>query len=224
MAMVECPTREHPNYDDTMHSGCPFCRNVKYPYPSAVPPTEFHAGGRQGNRIPPTEGTAPMVGGGQGNFQSVSPTVPYDRAVDSGASGATRAVGVDGASFNPVVGWFVVLSENARGKDFRIRSGWNVIGRLPECAIYLDFEEAVTRGKHAHVVFDNESNEYFIKHTDGANGTRLNGKMVGDLTKLNAGDIVRIGATELMFVPLCGKDFTWTPTKAAPAGDGNVPS
>jgi len=114
-----------------------------------------------------------------------------------------------GDTFNPVVGWLVVTSDDNKGRDFRIRSGWNSIGRDPDCKICIDFDQGVSRGNHAHVVYDNEANAFYVKHSEGTHGTRLNGRMVGDLTPLTAGDTIRLGETELMFVPLCNAEFQW---------------
>ena len=209
MTMIACNGLDRHQYDDEKHSACPWCRSVDFGVSQPAP----------GSAIPPTEGTY----GHPGGFSiGTSPLQARQRGAISDGTG-TRPVksGIDGITvgvmpFNPVVGWLVVTSDDQRGRDFRFHSGWNSVGRGPDCAVCVDFDQSVSRGRHAHVVYDPESNEYFVKHSDGAQGTRLNGRMVGDLTPLAAGDTIRVGRTDLVFVPLCTAGFRWFEDSGCP--------
>ena len=43
----------------------------------------------------------------------------------------------------------------------------------------------------------------------GRNLLKVNGKTVLNAVELNRYDIISIGTTKLMFVPLCGEHFSW---------------
>lgn len=69
-----------------------------------------------------------------------------------------------------------------------------VIGRSPQCDIYVDDTQASRQ--HCTIVLD--ANGYQLKDLGSHNGTQVNGQKV-DLHMLQAGDKIKIGATVLFF-------------------------
>lgn len=203
MAIRRCSAGEH-TYDDSQHSSCPYCRKTRL----TTPP-----GGNDANDIPPPEQQrpvqakttpAPGVGGGQRQGNTSSKT----RIIFDGGAGGEADFG----EVMPVVGWLVVVKGEGQGNDLRITPGMNSIGR-ERGDIVLDFGEgSISREKHAFLAYDPDDNNFMIAHGEGKNLTKINGKMIMGTQELNPYDRIKIGSTELMFVPLCGDNFSWNET------------
>lgn len=119
--------------------------------------------------------------------------------------------GVEG--FSPVVGWLVCVDGPAEGMDYRIRAGYNYIGRSESSDICILGDNNIGRERHAMIAYDPQEKIYFFGPADGRSIVRKNDKMVMVPTELSAYDVVRIGSTKLMFVPLCGEHFNWKEEK-----------
>lgn len=194
MSFVRCSKGEH-LYDNTLHTSCPYC-----------PQTDRVVGRNANDNIPETAGSRK-----NSDYEGYKPVETFAANLKAPDFEGHTQAGLDPAqpAFDPVVGWLVVQSEKGKGRDFRIRNGWNSIGRDSTNRIIVDFDMAVSRKNHAAVLYDNETNSFSVKHGDGVTGTRLNGHMIGDMTPLAPYDVIHIGTTELVFVPLCQERFQW---------------
>jgi len=110
-----------------------------------------------------------------------------------------------------IAGWIVITSKKSQGKSFILTYGMNKIGRQGrKNHISIDNgDDSISRENHASISYDFENNKFFIQHQEGKFLTYLNKQLVGGLTELNAYDKIKIGKTELIFVPLCGEQFQW---------------
>ena len=157
------------------------------------------------------------------NNSAVGPTGAVDNAFEFENAGApfvenygdaTAPVSVGGVEgFSPVVGWLVCVDGPAEGTDYRIRAGYNYIGRSENMDICILGDNNIGRERHAMIAYDPQEKIYFFGPADGRSIVRKNDKMVMVPTELAAYDIVRIGSTKLMFVPLCGEHFNWKDEK-----------
>ena len=96
----------------------------------------------------------------------------------------------------PVVGWFVAMSGDQKGEDFRIREGQNTIGSAPDCEIVL--HDSTISGKHASLRYKEQ--KFFITDLDSTNGTFLNDKTEPIAREeLKDNDVLRIGEVTLKF-------------------------
>ena len=96
----------------------------------------------------------------------------------------------------PVVGWFVALSGDQKGEDFRIRDGQNVIGSAPDSDIVL--RDTAVSGKHASLRYKDQ--KFFLTDLDSSNGTYLNDSTTPIAREeLKDNDVVRIGEVSLKF-------------------------
>lgn len=153
------------------------------------------------------------------NNSGVGPTGAVESPFEFENSGApfvenysdeTTPVSVGGVEgFSPVVGWLVCVDGPAEGTDYRIRAGYNYIGRGEHMDICIQGDNNIGRERHAMIAYDPQEKIYFFGPADGRSIVRKNEKMVMVPTELAAYDIVRIGSTKLMFVPLCGEHFNW---------------
>lgn len=112
--------------------------------------------------------------------------------------------------FSPVVGWLVCIEGASKGMDYRIRSGYNYIGQKDNMDICIKGDHKISRERHALIAFDHEENVFFFGPADGKNIVRLNGKMVMNSVEIHAYDVLTVGVTKLLFIPLCGDKFRWT--------------
>lgn len=115
-----------------------------------------------------------------------------------------KKIGID-----PVVGWLVCVSGPEKGRDYRIRSERNAIGRGAGMAICISGDEAISRENHAFISFNPRNGSFRIAPGDGRGMTYLNGEEVDIPMPLKAYDRIEIGQSQLIFVPLCGPEFNW---------------
>lgn len=113
------------------------------------------------------------------------------------------------AGFTPVVGWLVCVEGPDRGSDYRIRTGYNHIGRAEHMDICVRGDKQISREKHALIAFDSAEKVFFFGPSEGRNIVRINDRMVMMPTELEPYDIVTVGSSKMIFVPLCGEHFDW---------------
>lgn len=111
-------------------------------------------------------------------------------------------------TIQPVTGWLVCLTGDERGKDFRLHSGKNFIGRSSSMDIMLIDDKTIARDKHASVVYDPKGNTFYLSAEDG-NTVYLNNEILNSPKKLRDGDEITVGETVLRFVPFCKEDMKW---------------
>jgi hypothetical protein len=96
----------------------------------------------------------------------------------------------------PVVGWFVALTGDQKGEDFRIREGQNVVGSASDADIIL--RDTAISGKHASLRYKDQ--KFFLTDLDSSNGTYLNDAPDPiSREELKDNDVVRIGEVSLKF-------------------------
>lgn len=171
----------------------------------------FMGGGSLDSTIPVSPGsggldsTVPVSPGNgfvAGDFGSGARVETYDDATQPTITG-----GVMG--FTPVTGWLVCIDGPAKGMDYRIRAGYNYIGRAEHMDICVTGDNRIGHERHAMIAYDQEEKVFFFGPADGKSIVRINDKMVMIPSEIHAYDVITIGSTKLMFVPLCGERFNW---------------
>ena len=193
MATVRC-SRGH-SYDSAKHTSCPRCG-----VPGITLGNEKKADGDGGNRTVPLQdggGTVPLEPG-----QKAGIDPPGDRS-------ATIAWGREKLGIVPVVGWLVCVVGPERGRDYRIRSGQNSIGRAQNMDICIRGDDAISAQQHAFLSYDPRGRQFRLRQGTGSGQVYLNGEQVEVPAALQAYDRVRLGETELVFIPFCGEKFQW---------------
>ena len=112
----------------------------------------------------------------------------------------------------PVVGWLVCIKGAYRGESFKLKSGRNFIGRAANMDIVLGADQSVSRLHHAAVVYDPKSRAFIVAAGDARELCYMNGDVVVTSQRLQAYDVLTLGNTELMLIPLCGEKFSWDDT------------
>ena len=123
--------------------------------------------------------------------------------------GSTEIAGPSWSGVSPTVGWLICIEGSCRGIDFKLRSGWNYIGRSNANEIMIP-DPKVDREKMARVGYDKMDRSFVASPGDAArNLTYINGKRLLTPMELAPYDVITVGDTKLMFVPLCGEHFAW---------------
>lgn len=118
---------------------------------------------------------------------------------------SSQSIGVE-----PTVGWLVIVGGKDMGTDFRLKAGRNFIGRSPSMDIALKNDKTVSREKHGIVVYDPKSYTYIVQPGTAKELCYLNDEVVLSPQVLELNDVITVGETKLLFVPLCTKDgFNW---------------
>lgn len=193
MPQILCPKGIH-FYNPETHSSCPICQEDEAM--SAAPAGEAELESKR--TMPMNSGTEVLR----------TDNLASQKTVFKGSGSAV----FDGKSL-PTAGWLVITEGPGLGRDFRLIQGDNRIGRSVELEVPLVFGDksdlSVSRETHATVIYDDKSNTFYVNRGGSRNMPTLNGETIMQLQELKAGDVLQVGETKLLFVPLCGGDFRW---------------
>jgi hypothetical protein len=221
-------------YDEDAFPSCPICAEDKQT--SGTLPYEPHGTDLDVGPLPgPAEGGGARVKTQRGTAKHHEendrtdvyipdsgkdrpPTNPTGTVVKMGNNAGVGRTFAQSSTL-PVVGWLVIVNGAGTGKDFRLVPGQNCIGRDRDMQICLDFgpdsDRTVSRREHAIIAYTVKGNEFrLLDRTQSANLPCLNGETVWSPTPLKAMDIIQVGSTDLMFIPLCGEAFRWDSEKS----------
>lgn len=167
---------------------------------TSVPETDWAPDQQSPSAIPtrpPERGNGLTVPTGE-NFQ------PYDYGVTEPVPTISDLQG-----FMPAVGWLVCVEGADRGRDYRLHAGYNRIGRNPSNDVCISGDNTIARENQVLVAFDPDEKIFFCAPGQGINLVRLNGKALMESKQLSNGDVLTVGTTKLMFIPLCSDTFSW---------------
>ncbi|MBS1247654.1 MAG: hypothetical protein H6R48_443 [Proteobacteria bacterium] len=186
--MQRCPQGHY--YDPTRYSRCPAC---------GIPDLD----------VQPTRGRA-ATEGDAAPADDIAKTRGRDQPARPGA-GEGRTVGLirKRTGLDPVVGWLVCIAGPDKGRDYRIHSERNFLGRDPSMDLCIGGDDTISRNKHAILSFNPETQHFKILPGEGRGITYCNGEEVDSPRELQSHDVLRLGQTQLLFVPLCDDRFHW---------------
>jgi hypothetical protein len=191
MAMIRCSKGHF--YNDQEHTLCPWCGD------SAA--AESPAGAAKEEDPSHT-----MKWGGV-------PPEPAGRScaaeTDDGHTIALirRKMGVD-----PVVGWLVCVEGIDKGRDYRLHSEKNRIGRSVNMDISVK-DPAISRENHAVVAYDPRKGTFDIRPGEVRGMVYVNGEEVANSFVLSPYDKIELGESEFLFIPFVGVNFDWAGEK-----------
>ncbi len=112
---------------------------------------------------------------------------------------------------DPVVGWLVVVGGPGLGAYRPIYEGNNTVGRAANQRIAIDFgDDAISSEEQAYIRYDGGERSFlFVPNLAKTNVVAINDKRPTAAVPLQAMDLITMGRTQLVFVPLCGQDFDW---------------
>lgn len=109
----------------------------------------------------------------------------------------------------PVVGWLVCVEGEMLGKAFELKNGKNFIGRSAAMDVILEGDPNVSRERHAIITYEPKGRVFIAQPGDSRELFYMNDQVVLMNVEMHDRDVLSIGKTKLMFVPLCGPDFAW---------------
>ncbi|MDO4285604.1 MAG: FHA domain-containing protein [Eubacteriales bacterium] len=109
----------------------------------------------------------------------------------------------------PVVGWLVCIKGESEGKSYPLKANKNFIGRASVSDVVIEGDTSVSREKHAVIIYESHARIFIAQPGESRELYYLNGKVVLNNETLKAYDILEIGGTKLLFMPLCGEKFSW---------------
>ena len=127
----------------------------------------------------------------------------------SSANAASTAQKTERSSAEPVVGWLVCVGGYHFGECFNIYAGKNSIGRSEENSIVVSGDNGVSRVKHALIVYEPKKRDFYLQPGDSSGLTYLNEDYIMESRKLAIHDMIELGESKFIFVPLCGEAFSW---------------
>jgi hypothetical protein len=209
MAMIQCHNGHH--YDDSKHNLCPYCpvpglKDVKIPGTQAAPMS------RPG--MPQTEPASAQRGTGTPSRRGAG----TDR---SGTPGVTVGIFQKRTGINPVVGWLVCIKGTNKGRDYRLHSDFNKLGRDPGMDVCIEGDEAISRENHCQIAFSPRSKSFNIVPGDGRNISYLNDQDVLSAMRLKAYDRLDLGDSSFIFIPF---EFDWEASAIRETPDQPPPS
>ena len=200
-------------YDADQFASCPYCnrntRAIQFGAGGGYTPTATPGGygntavpGGYETPIPPTGGRDATIGA------TVMPEA-IRRRMEQERDNRTVGEFKRKLGYEPVVGWLVCVEGPEVGKDYRLFGRINSIGRAEGNDVVLAQEHTVSQKNHVRLAYDAKHNNFQLIPGEGTNVTYLNDEPLYVPQKLNAYDVLEMGATKLIFVPLCSERFRW---------------
>lgn len=207
MEMRKCVNGHY--YDASVNSECPYCKSGTNSG-KTVALGAVQSAGMNGSTIEDGDSKTLPMGYSAQSASNISVTPTLSQNVEDNDDGRTIAVVHHDMGIDPVVGWLVCVKGKEKGRDYRIHSDNNYIGRSEKMDICVRGDETISRENHAVVSYDSIDKIYYFSPGEGRNIVRHNGKAIFQTVELNMYDRVVVGKTELVFMPLCGNDFEWS--------------
>lgn len=199
MAYIECANGHV--YDNGQYTVCPYCNGGGNRIEFCGNTDSSSVGKTVPSGIPSTP-----------NTELGATVAPQSYKASKGTemdTGKTVGVMQKSLKMEPVVGWFVCIEGPEKGKDYRILAKNNTIGRSEKMDICIKSDTTISRENHARLGFDEKHNVFHIIPAESTNNIYLKDEPIYVPTKLEAYDVLELGETKLLFVPLCTEKFNW---------------
>lgn len=113
----------------------------------------------------------------------------------------------------PVVGWLVGLNGEVYGKSFVVKTGKNFIGRGADMDIVIKGDNAVSREKHAILIFEPKAKVFIAQPGESRELFYINDEVVLNNVQMKKNDVICLGNTKLMLIPCVDDAFNWDDVK-----------
>lgn len=201
MNLVKCNNGHY--YDGDKFETCPHCNGTEAIESSKTVAMDQPMDNlKELAKTEPIENAVPVQSMLQKNLEAVKKTVNDNEK--------TVAFSFIDAEIEPVVGWLVCIEGAELGKSFNLKSGKNFIGRSSLVNdIVIEDDKSISREKHAIIIFDPKSRRFLAQPGMSSELYYINDEVVLQAMPLENKNVIQIGKTKLLFVPLCGPDFSW---------------
>jgi len=164
--------------------------------------------------------TIGMNGSFQGGFSGGTDAFDPDEGITVGINTFTdegKTVGfvpaypvTPGANkkIEPVVGWLVCIDGPEKGRDYRIYTGRNFVGRSTDMDICVAEDNRMSRDRHFSIVFDPRSHGFYLMPGE-SEGVNVNGESLMGKYKLSNDDIIECGSSKFCFIGFSREGRDW---------------
>lgn len=194
MTMKRCDNGHY--YEADKHTTCPACGVSDLDIQTTQKLVSATDGEHFGNAFDNEPKTKPA------NGVNPSSRRPSDDGVTVVVS--KKMLGID-----PVVGWLVCSDGVDKGRDYRLHSERNFIGRGASMDVSIQGDDTISRENHAVITFNPKNKKFKLSPGDSRGLVYLNQDDVDMPTELCPYDVIEIGQTKLVFIPFCGDTFNW---------------
>ncbi|MCI9162048.1 MAG: hypothetical protein HFG59_02155 [Lachnospiraceae bacterium] len=109
----------------------------------------------------------------------------------------------------PVTGWLVCTEGGHYGQVYELRKGKNRVGGSADMDIPLTADSQVPACCQVAVAYDEEKKVFLATVGEARELSYINGQVLLFEQELHSRDVILVGGSKLMFIPLCGPDFSW---------------
>ena len=185
MAVVKCENGHF--YDDSKYESCPHCQNQQN-----LPETEDQKTIANIHMQVEVEELA---------TEMISHGVPEKDQ-------KTMALSPKRAQAELVVGWLVCTQGPERGRDYRLHTGRNFLGRDFSMDICLADDPKVSRIQHCSVVYEPRKGKFYLAPCQGCT-VYFQGNVMEAPKEIQEDDVFQVGDCSLTFIPYCRGDRKW---------------
>jgi hypothetical protein len=111
---------------------------------------------------------------------------------------------------DPVTGWLICIDGPSKGRDYRIMTEKNFVGRADGMDIQVLGDNHIARRNHAVLVYDPKKRKTILLPGDSQGLVYVNDEAVYAPVELAPYDSIELGKSKFLFIPLCGENFEWT--------------
>lgn len=111
---------------------------------------------------------------------------------------------------DPVTGWLVCIEGPSKGRDYRILTEKNFLGRAETMDIQILGDNHIAKKNHAVFVYDPKKRKTLVLPGDSQGLVYVNEEAVYVPVELSPYDVIELGKSKFLFIPLCGDNFEWT--------------
>ena len=226
MALTECANGHL--YDTDMYQTCPYCNGGSNMInfgagDSGIGKTVGSINPAGDSEIGKTVGAPSMMPSASSEVGATVAPAGYrgkkEEDSESDDTGKTVAMIKKSTNIDPVVGWLVCIAGVEKGRDYRIYGKNNTIGRSDKNDIVMKGDTTISRENHARIGFDPKHNNFHLIPGESTNVLYVNEEPIYVPTVLKDRDIIELGESKFIFVPLCNEKFNWQDQKDEKTGE-----
>ncbi|MBR5416663.1 MAG: hypothetical protein IK109_01380 [Clostridiales bacterium] len=138
-----------------------------------------------------------------------SPIIEEPKPVDPNATVAMTESDMD---FIPRVharAFLVGIDGPMTGASYVFQESRAIIGRQKNYEIALFRDNSVSRSPHAILTYNKDALRYAVAPGDVDKKVSVNGAFITEETELKLYDVIGVGQSRLLFIPVCSEKFAW---------------
>lgn len=153
--------------------------------------------------------TCPMCGKTSENADDDIKTMAFfNRGAADADDEKTIGINLKNNKCDPVVGWLVCVDGPEKGRDYRIHSGRNFIGRDYSNDISLPDDKTINRKDAGYIIYEPHKNIFLAVNGESAS-ISVNGALANNPVVITEDDNISIGIYKFALVAYCKGDKKW---------------